>query len=163
MTNNPVHLRPVTHEDQPFLYRLYASTRSEELSAVPWSEEQKQAFLKMQFSAQSHDYRKNYPDAALQLIVRDGQPAGRLYLDRRERAICIVDIALLPEHRRAGIGSALLRELIAEANAAGKPLTLHVEKFNPARRLYQRLGFVETGDNGVYLQMERVPEPAGNS
>ena len=163
MTNNLVHLRPVTHEDQPFLYRLYASTRTEELSAVPWSEEQKQAFLKMQFSAQSHDYRKNYPDAALQLIVRDGQPAGRLYLDRRERAICIVDIALLPEHQRAGIGSALLRELIAEANAAGKPLTLHVEKFNPARRLYQRLGFVETGDNGVYLQMERVPEPAGNS
>ncbi len=160
MANNPVHLRPVTREDQSFLYRLYASTRVEELSAVPWSEEQKQAFLKMQFSAQSHDYQQNYPDAALQLIVRDGQPAGRLYVDRRAREICIVDIALLPEHQGAGIGSALLQELIAEANASGKSLTLHVEKFSPARRLYQRLGFVEIGDSGVHLHMERMPEPA---
>lgn len=156
--NNPVYLRPATREDQSFLYQLYASTRAEELSTVPWSEEQKQAFLKMQFSAQSHDYQKNYPNAALQLIVRDDHPVGRLYVDRRAREICIVDIALLPEHRGAGIGSALLQDLIVEADTAGKSLTLHVEKFNPASRLYQRLGFVEIGDSGVYLHMERLSE-----
>ena len=59
-----------------------------------------------------------------------------------------MDIALLPEYRGRGIGTALLEELLVEADATGRRVTIHVERFNPARRLYERLGFVEAGDPG---------------
>ena len=146
--------RPVAPGDEEILYRIYASTRSEELAPVPWTAEQKEAFLRMQFRAQSLDYAGNYPDAAFQVILVDGTPAGRLYVDRRGDELRIIDIALLPEHRGSGIGGALLRELLAEAATAGKPVRIHVERVNPALRLYERLGFRRTGDDGIYFLME---------
>lgn len=91
------------------------------------------------------------------MIVAGGEPAGRLYVARWEDEIRIVDIALLPEHRGRGVGTALLRELIEEADAAGKPLSIHVEQNNPARPLYDRLGFEEAGEFGVYVLMRRAP------
>lgn len=91
----------------------------------------------------------------------DGRPAGRLYVARWPAEIRIVDISLLPEHRGHGIGTALLGDLTAEAAAAGTPLTIHVERFNPALRLYQRLGFVAVGDAGVYLLLRWSATPGG--
>jgi GNAT superfamily N-acetyltransferase len=123
------------------------------LSVTGWSDLEKAAFCRGQFNAQTAHYRENYPGASLQIIERDGEPIGRLYVMRWEREIRIMDIALLPEHRGAGIGTKLLRELQKEAAAAGKPLTIHVERFNPALQLYQRLGFREIEDKGVYLLM----------
>jgi ribosomal protein S18 acetylase RimI-like enzyme len=146
--------RAVAPGDEELLYRIYASTRTEELAPVPWTEEQKQAFLRMQFRAQSQDYAANYPDAAFLVILVDGAPAGRLYVDRRPDALHIVDIALLPEHRGNGVGGAILRDLLAEAAAAGKPVRIHVEHLNPALRLYERLGFRRIDDGGIYLLME---------
>jgi ribosomal protein S18 acetylase RimI-like enzyme len=89
--------------------------------------------------------------------VIDGEPAGRLYLFRGDREIRIVDIALLPEHRGNGAGSSLLRDVLAEADAGGKRVTIHVERANPALRLYERLGFSIAEDRGVYLFLERPP------
>jgi GNAT superfamily N-acetyltransferase len=155
--SHSITLRPITSDDQAFLYRVYASTRTEELAPLRWSAEQQEAFLRMQFNAQHQYYREQYPDASFQVILRDGQPAGRLYVYRRANEICIVDIALLPEHRNAGIGSSFLKELIAEAEAAGKPLRIYVERFNPALRLYERLGFVKIGDTSVYYHLEKTP------
>ena len=157
--NGSITLRPVAPDDLAFLKRVYASTREDELAITPWTAEQKAAFLEMQFSAQHHDYHTNYPDAAYDLILREGVPAGRLYVHRRSEEISILDIALLPEHRGAGIGSALLGGLITEADTAGKPLVIYVEKFNRAQSLYRRLGFAETDDTGVYWRMVR-PVPA---
>jgi ribosomal protein S18 acetylase RimI-like enzyme len=154
--------RAVAPADEELLYRIYASTRTEELAPVPWTEAQKEAFLRMQFQAQSLDYAGNHPDAAFQVILVNGEPAGRLYVDRSEDALLIVDIALLPEHRGNGVGGAILRGLLAEAAAAGKPVRIHVEQMNPALRLYERLGFRRTGDGGIYLLMEWTP-PAGNA
>ena len=150
----PPRLRPATPEDEQFLRAVYAGTRAEELARVPWSDEQKRAFTDMQFAAQDADYRRNYPDAQYSIIEVRGVPAGRLYVDRGKKEILIIDIALLPEHRRAGIGTKLLRELQDEARTAGKALTIRVEKFNPALRLYQRLGFQQIEDKGVYLFLE---------
>lgn len=147
-------LRRVAPGDEELLYRIYASTRSEELAPVPWTAAQKEAFLRMQFRAQSLDYGANYPAAEFLVILVAGEPAGRLYVDRRDDELRIVDIALLPEHRGAGIGGALLRELLAEAAAAGKPVRIHVESMNPALRLYERLGFRRTDDHGIYHLME---------
>jgi ribosomal protein S18 acetylase RimI-like enzyme len=158
MTASPeVTLRPIREEDMEFLCRVYTSTRWEELAPVPWADEEKLAFCRSQFTAQHAYYQANYPGAAWLVIERDGVPAGRLYVHRREKEIRLVDIALLPEHRRFGIGSRLLGELIVESTAAGKPLRIHVEKNNPALRLYERLGFVPIVDKGVYYLMERPP------
>jgi len=152
--NLSLRLRPITPEDDLFLARLYASTRGEELAVTGWSDEEKAIFCRMQFIAQSAHYRENYPGASFQVIERGGVPAGRLYVGRWEDEIRIIDIAILPEHRGAGIGTKFLRELQDEAKAAGKKLSIHVERFNPALRLYQRLGFQQVEDKGVYLLME---------
>lgn len=158
MTASPsIALRPITADDTELLYRIYAGTRTEELAPVPWTQEQKDAFLEMQFRAQHADYQRNYPDAAYDVIECDGVAAGRLYVHRLPAEIRVIDIAMLPDFRGNGIGTQLLSELIREAGSAGKPLSIHVEKQNPAMRLYQRLGFVPIGDTGVYLLMERSP------
>ena len=150
-----IALRPITPEDDSFLARLYASTREQELAQTNWSEEQKAMFCRMQFNAQTADYQRNYPDASFQIIERDGVAAGRLLVLRSdEKKIHVIDIALLPEHRGAGIGTKFLRELQEEARAAGKKLSIHVELFNPARRLYERLGFQQVEEKGMYLLME---------
>jgi ribosomal protein S18 acetylase RimI-like enzyme len=147
-------LRSIRPDDDAFLLALYASTREQELAVLPWDAAQKAAFLRMQFDAQHAQYQEVYGGAAFDVILVDGQPAGRLYVARKEEEIRIVDIALMPEFCNRGIGTTLLRGLQAEAAAAGKPLRIHVERFNPALRLYERLGFREIADRGVYLFME---------
>lgn len=149
-----ISLRPITPEDDSFLAALYGSTRAEELSVTTWSDEEKAVFCRRQFDAQSAHYVENYPGASLQVVERGGEPIGRLYVTRWKREIRIMDIALLPAHRGTGIGTQLLRELQEEAGAAGKTLSIHVERFNPALRLYERLGFKMVEDKGVYLLLE---------
>jgi ribosomal protein S18 acetylase RimI-like enzyme len=142
--------RPITDADMPFLTDLYGSTRAQELAPVPWSEAQKAAFVDMQFRAQHAHYVQHYPTARLLMILRAGLPAGRLYVDRWAREHRIMDIAFAPEHCGQGLGTALLRDLLDEAAAVGKCVTIHVEKNNPAMRLYRRLGFVAVEDKDVY-------------
>ncbi|HEY8962306.1 MAG TPA: GNAT family N-acetyltransferase [Luteolibacter sp.] len=137
-------------EDAEFLRILYASTREEELAVTGWSDVQKQDFCGMQFDAQTAHYREHYPAAEYAVIECDGNAAGRLYVNRGEREIRIMDLALLPEWRGKGIGTSLLRELQEEAATRGMPLSIHVERFNPALRLYERLGFRAVEDRGVY-------------
>jgi ribosomal protein S18 acetylase RimI-like enzyme len=156
-------LRPVTPEDRPFLFAVYASTREEELAPVPWTAGQKQAFLRMQFDAQDTYYRANYAAATLDIILLDGMPAGRLYVERCPDEIRIIDIALVPAYRGKGIGSALLRGLQDDARAAERPLSIHVERMNPAMRLYRRLGFQVVADRGIYLFMQWHPSGAASS
>jgi ribosomal protein S18 acetylase RimI-like enzyme len=150
-----VSLRPARLRDREFLYRVYESTRSDELAAVPWAEAEKTAFLRAQFDAQDQWYRENYMRASYDVVYVDGEPAGRLYLYRAPSEIRIVDIALLPSYRGAGVGSRLMRGVLAEADARGKRVTIHVERLNPALRLYERLGFKVAEDKGVYLFLER--------
>ena len=156
-----ISLRPITPEDDSFLRRLFASTRAEELAITGWSDEQKAAFCRMQFDAQSAHYRAHYGDGSFDIIERDGAAAGRLLVWRSGKEILIVDIALLPEHRGAGIGTKFLRELQDEARSAGKPLTIHVERYNPARQLYERLGFKIVEEQQVYLLMEWESDEKG--
>jgi ribosomal protein S18 acetylase RimI-like enzyme len=125
-------LRAVVPEDSAFLSALYASTRSEELAVVPWDDAHKDTFLRMQFDAQDAWYREHYSDASLDVNEVDGVPAGRLYVHRGDSELRIVDISLLSKYRGRGIGTSLLRDLLAEADAAGKSVTIHVERSNPA-------------------------------
>jgi ribosomal protein S18 acetylase RimI-like enzyme len=142
--------RPIAEADLPFLARLYASTRTEELAVTPWSDEQKAAFLDMQFRAQHSHYQQHYPEADWLVTMRGGEDVGRLYIERWPSQHRIIDIAFLPQHRGQGYGEPLLRDLMDEAAAAAKDVSIHVEKDNPAMRLYRRLGFVTEEDKGVY-------------
>ena len=155
-----IELLPATAEDLEFLYQVYASSREEELSVVPWSAAEKAAFLRSQFNLQHQQYHQHFTEARFDLICRDGVPLGRLYVDRGETIVTIIDNALLTEHRGQGIGGRLIREILEEAGAAGKRVRLHVELNNPVRRLYARLGFQRIADHGVYYQMEWVPQPS---
>jgi ribosomal protein S18 acetylase RimI-like enzyme len=152
-----VTLRPATDADLDFLHRLYATTREDELTQVPWTDEQKAAFVSQQFHAQHQYWHENYTDTSWDLVLLDGAPVGRLYVARWADDIRVVDIALMPEHRGDGVGTRLLREILAEGDASGRKVSIHVEIFNPARSLYERLGFVPAEEKGVYLLMERYP------
>jgi ribosomal protein S18 acetylase RimI-like enzyme len=150
-----VELRPATADDDAFLLAVYASTREQELAVVPWDAATKDAFLRMQFAAQHSHYRERFPGASFDVVMVGGVPAGRLYVDRRDAEIVIVDIALLPAHRGRGIGTALLTAILDEAERTGRPVSLHVERENPARSLYDRLGFVQVAEQGVHLLLMR--------
>lgn len=154
-----ITLRPIEAKDREFLYRVYASTREDELAMTGWSGAEKEKFLNMQFEAQHSHYQKHFTSAAFDVILCDGEPVGRLYVERCDEALRIIDIALLTEQRRKGIGTRLLRDLITEAGGRGQPVSIHVEHNNPALGLYQRLGFRRIGDTGVYYLMERPPGP----
>ena len=153
-----VALRPASDADRDFLRRVYASTREEEMALTAWRRDEIESFLDMQFESQHCHYRKHFKDAEFLIIERDGDPIGRLYLDRREQEIRIIDIALLTSERRNGIGGALLREVLAEAASAAKSVRIHVERNNPAMGLYRRLGFKEIEAEGIYYLMEYRPE-----
>jgi GNAT superfamily N-acetyltransferase len=157
MSMSTLSLRSICPEDESFLRRVYASTRLEGLAPLGWSTEQRVAFLDQQFDAQNYHYQIHYAGAEFQIILLDERPVGRLYVARRPDQILVIDIALLPEYRNAGIGSRLLGSLLDEAAATGKPVRIHVEKLNPALRLYERLGFSIVQDRGVHWSMEWVP------
>jgi ribosomal protein S18 acetylase RimI-like enzyme len=141
-----------------FLYRVYASTREDEMAALDWTGTQKDTFLQMQFHAQHTHYQEYFGDASFDLILLDGEPVGRLYLHRRKDEIRIIDIALLTKYRGQGIGSALMRDILDQATQVDLPVRIHVEQYNPALGLYHRLGFREIGEEGVYWLMEWKPE-----
>ena len=146
-------LREATPEDEPFLLDVYASTRLEELEGFGWSDEQKHAFIRMQFLARE----RVYPRVDNRIILFEGRPVGRLQVDRGDAAILLRDIEILTEFRNAGIGSRLIKDLMQEATAAGKPIGLHVLASSPAARLYERLGFVRSGGDATYLEMKWLP------
>lgn len=149
-----ISLRPEKSEDESFLFELYATTRTDELNALNLPPDQQTLFLKMQFNAQQQGYRGMFPQAEFQIILLNEQPAGRWVVDRAADEIRLVDIALLPVHRQAGLGTALIQRLFAEAAAARKPMRLSVLKNHRAAHLYERLGFYKTRELGLYNEME---------
>ena len=155
-----IAFRKATDPDRPFLFRVYASSREEELARVLWSPEEKRAFLEQQFHAQDHEYKLHYRDADFLIVLVAGREAGRLYVGRAGDEILVIDIALLPEERGRGVGTSILSALVAEADESGRSMSLHVEPYNPALRLYKRLGFRVEENLTVYLRLGR---PAGGT
>lgn len=150
-------LREAAPADAAFLRALYASTREDELALVPWRGEQREAFLDLQFDLRESSWRTARPASVSSVVEVDGERVGRLDVDRSGAAIHVVDLALLAGHRGRGIGGALLRAVLEEADAAGRAVTIYVEQGNPARRLYERLGFRAVDSTGVYDLLERRP------
>lgn len=149
-----VTFRAAVPDDDPFLAGVYGSTRTEELALTGWDQATRDTFVKMQFDAQQNHYRQHYPDGEHLIVLVDGAAAGRLYVADIEAQVRILDITVLPEYRNAGIGTPIIEELMSEARALGKPLRIHVESFNPSTRLFDRLGFVKSGESGYSYLLE---------
>ncbi|KFN17611.1 GNAT family N-acetyltransferase [Aeromonas bestiarum] len=153
---NVAVLRKQNSHDLGFLQALYASRRWAEVSAVPgWNDAQRRAFLHSQAELQRQHYEKHFPAADFLIVEQAGSPIGRLCVQYAADDVRIVDIALLPDWHDRGIGTELLRTVLAKADAQRQTCSLSVEQGSRARRLYERLGFRACADSGLYTQMQR--------
>ena len=153
-----VTVRPVEDGDLEFLLRVYAASRDREMALVShWSQTEKETFLQDQFRLQHSHYQTHYPNARYQIILKNAEAIGRLYVAAMKNEIRLMDIALLPEHRNLGIGGALMERLMGEAIESNRFVSLHVEEENPAKHLYLRQGFVDAGEVSFYTLMHWVP------
>jgi ribosomal protein S18 acetylase RimI-like enzyme len=152
-----ITLRDTLDEDEAFLREVYACARALELSLVPWNDEQREAFLRMQFDAQHSYYHSQYPEAGYKIILQDAEPVGRIYVNRTEADIRILDITILSAYQNRGIGSSLMRDLVAEGSLTGKSVSVWVEHFNPSRLLFERLGFSKVQEDGYNQLFECRP------
>lgn len=158
-----VSLRSVTDADREFLLAVYGNTREKELNQVVWEEGQKEAFVRWQFERQDEEYRLRFPNARYEIILVDGVPAGRIWVGQDDQQIRLLDIALLAEFQNRGVGTHLIRQLMAEATQSNKVLRHMVFVLNDnAHRFYERLGFVVIEDLGGYKHMEWVPGRSEN-
>jgi len=150
----------VTARDDAFLFNVYAGTREHEMALTDWLPIQQTSFLKMQFELQKKHYESQFPDADHVIIMFEGNAVGRMMVDRTmDTEIHGVDIALLPECRRSGVGTYLIANLLEEAEAAGKPFRIQVERSNQqATKLYERLGFATVGESVTHVAMEWTPK-----
>jgi ribosomal protein S18 acetylase RimI-like enzyme len=153
-----LRLRPAAEADLPLLAAIYATTREEELGRVPWSAAQKRAFTDWQSKLQERHYALHYP-AAERLVIERDAPIGRIYVDTSAE-VRLMELTLLPDFRNQGIGTALMSAFLAYADGLGLPASLHVEPFNPARRMYERMGFGFVEARGVYEYMVRPARPS---
>jgi ribosomal protein S18 acetylase RimI-like enzyme len=147
-------------DDEPFLTRVFASTRPAELALLGWSAEQQAEFAGSQSRFQRRAYAERHPGCAFEIVLVDRTPVGRLFLAREASELRVVDIALLPEFRGAGIGTQLLRRILDEAADRGVAVCLEVDLGNPARRLYERLGFAIEASTELQLSMRWTPAGA---
>jgi ribosomal protein S18 acetylase RimI-like enzyme len=145
-------LRPATPGDADFEHFLYASTRDD---LRPLGPEVFDGLVGMQFRAQTMSIRLDHPNAERKIVVVEDVPVGRLITDDSTNLIEVIDVALLPEYRNHGIGTSVLRGVLAHADRLGRAVRLHVEKQSRAVRLYERLGFSISGDVGMYFAMSR--------
>jgi ribosomal protein S18 acetylase RimI-like enzyme len=154
-----IGLRACRESDLAFLEKLFATTREAELRQLgDWADAQKAEFVRSQFQLQHDHYTQHYPGATLDVVLEGDLPIGRWYVHRGRNEIRLMEVTLLPEKRNRGIGSALTGELLAEAAGSGVPVVLHVEARNPARHLYERLGFSVSSDPGAaYQRLEWNP------
>ena len=149
-----VSLRLAGPDDESFMVEVYGSTREQELAVVPWSPEQRLAFIKMQHDAQQSHYRKYYPEGEQSVILWEERPVGRVYVARIEKQIRILDITVLPRYRNHGIGTVIIERLMSEGEETGKPVAIMVESYNPSLQLFERLGFTESETKGAHILME---------
>jgi ribosomal protein S18 acetylase RimI-like enzyme len=152
-----IGLRRVTANDREFLLEVYASGREIELSMFPWTETQKREFVEHQFDAQTAYYLEKFPVATHDLILFEGEPVGRVYVNRGDDLISILDLAVLTRWRKRGIGTSVITSLQKEAEETGRRLGVYVENFNPSQMLFRKLGFSVASEDEMNVYLEWKP------
>jgi ribosomal protein S18 acetylase RimI-like enzyme len=146
--------RPLTADDEAFIKRLIEEVVADELGARLWPDAVRAPLLDIQYRARRRGFRDAFPGATEEIVQRDGEAAGWLVTARDAESIRVADIALLPQERGKGLGTACIRDLQAEAERAAAILRLSVVRMNAAARLYERLGFRVTGGDEIRYVME---------
>jgi GNAT superfamily N-acetyltransferase len=147
--------RAAAAADEAFLRDLFASAHPE-LAVLG------DAIVELQVRAQRREWEDAYPDSADEVILLDGRPVGRLWVAWTDDACVLVDMALLPEHRRSGVGTQIVGEVLDEADGRGVPARLTVERGNgPSLAFCAKHGFAEVGGDEIYVRLERPVTPAG--
>ena len=149
-----ISLRTFTPDDREFLLRAYTASREIELSVLPFDETQKRAFCEHQLDAQTVYYEEKYPDATHEIILVGGEPVGRVYINRGDSLISILDLVVLGEHRKKGVGTHIVKSLQSEARGADGRVGVYVETFNPSQKFFRDLGFelVESDEVNLYFE-----------
>ncbi|MBL8482569.1 MAG: GNAT family N-acetyltransferase [Rhodocyclaceae bacterium] len=155
--NAPLRLRTLRDEDDAFLRHLYACIRKPELDLLNWDAGREAAFLQTQFDSQQQYYHTFYPGAQFDLVMLGDEPIGCFYVLQDGGDFRVIDLAILPEHRGNGYATAVLTALMHEAHRAGCSVSIHLEPYNPAVSLYQRLGFREVRMVGLHRLMQWQP------
>jgi ribosomal protein S18 acetylase RimI-like enzyme len=157
MTAPRITGRSETPQDEPFLRRLIMDTVAAQLGAAAWPADVRETILNLQYQARRQAVRSRFPNGESRIILVDGREAGWLYVAELPEETRLVEIMVLGEYRGQGIGTAVLSQLIATAEEAGKPVRLSVDARNAgAIRLYERAGFRFTGSDEVQRFMERA-------
>jgi ribosomal protein S18 acetylase RimI-like enzyme len=139
-----VTTRAATHADYHFFYTLHKLALGTYVEATwGWDE----AFQRKLF-------RDEWEPTANQVVLLGGEPIGCLRVEEHDDCVFVDYIAIMPEHQRHGIGASLLCQVQASAATRGLPVRLNVLKVNPARALYERLGFTVVGEDDVRWYME---------
>jgi GNAT superfamily N-acetyltransferase len=145
--------RPAVAGDEPFLRELYETTRPD---LAGWEPAARAAFVDLQLQAQRREWKARYPGSTDELILSDGRPVGRIWVAWQAEACVLVDMILLPELRRSGIGTAIVREILAGAELRGLCVRVTVERTNaPSLSFCEKLGFELRSGDEVYVTLER--------
>lgn len=158
---HPVEMSSARHnlrlsgaDDAGFLFQLFVGRSTARFALLGWSDAQLHLMLQMQYRARAEGYAKQFAGLeSFMICTADQQPVGEVLIHRSDQEIRIVDICISRDCRKQGIGTQILLKLQREAAAAGSAITLSVDHGNPARRLYERLGFQETGWNALQAEM----------
>jgi ribosomal protein S18 acetylase RimI-like enzyme len=139
-----VTLRPATADDYDFLYQVHCAALRPYIERTwGWDE-----------SWQARYFQERFDPAKRQVIRCADVDVGVWSVEERAEGLSLALIAILPRYQRRGIGSALMCRLLDEAEERGVPVTLQVLKVNPARALYERLGFVVTDETDTHYVMK---------
>ena len=136
-------LRQATAQDEERLYEIHRAAMREHVQAVwGWDE-----------ADQRERFRAGFDPAGVSVIMLSDEPIGLLKVDRRTDELFLASVELAPEVQRRGLGSDVVRSVLREAAQRGVPVRLQVFRRNPARRLYERLGFHQVGETSTHLEM----------
>lgn len=147
-------LRPLGPNEENFWREVFFDSVGRRFSALGMVGEQLNNLLEFQFQAQNKDYRANYKKASNDVILFNGERAGRVILSDEHSDLHLIDISVLSEFRNRGIGTKILQWLFNQSRRTGLPIRFYVEKLNPAFKLYERLGFKIAADVNTHFQME---------
>jgi GNAT superfamily N-acetyltransferase len=152
-----ISLRPATAEDEAFLNQMYFDWRREGFALLPFSEQQLRDLIQMQYRAQIASYSAQFPASGYEMILANGERAGRIWIARQAGQIHIVDLLIDARQRNRGIGAVLIQRLQEEARQAGLPILARVDRANPGSlRFHQRCGFRIVGEELFDLFLEWI-------
>jgi ribosomal protein S18 acetylase RimI-like enzyme len=139
-----IELRQATPDDYDFVFSVHcAAMRTSVEQTYGWDEDW-----------QIRYFREHFDPAERQIIRYCGTDVGYISIEEQKTHFFLNSIAILPAYQGRGIGTTLIRRLQQRARKEGVPVTLQVFKVNPARALYERLGFKVTGETDTHCRMK---------